>query len=258
MANQEQLARLRASIDQRLFESWNEWRKKHIFAKIDLSGAHLEDAHLSFANLRGADLRRANLRGASFMYADLRRADLRGANLHDTSFYDTQIAGARITMHAFDGTNTSGLIGFERVKLDRTVYSVAPSAIGTIFISYSRVDTAFVDTLDANLRSLGYKTWVDRSRLEGGQQWLHEIRSAIERSTVVLVVLSPDAVSSKFVLEEYAWADVKDKVMIPLDYRSCENISIMLSSRQILDFRTVPFKQAFQHLLKAIQSYGSK
>ena len=49
------------------------------------------------------------------------------------------------------------------------------------FFSYSRSDSEFVDRLDADLRARDFKTWVDRRKLEGGQNWQQEIERAIER-----------------------------------------------------------------------------
>ena len=52
----------------------------------------------------------------------------------------------------------------------------------TAFFSYSRTDSEFVDRLDADLRARGFKTWIDRRKLEGGQDSEREFALGIERS----------------------------------------------------------------------------
>src|SRR5437667_6577323 len=107
-----------------------------------------------------------------------------------------------------------------------------PDAPISVFISYSRKDAAFVDRLEADLQARSFHTWVDRSRLEGGQDWLDEIQKAIERSQVLLITLSPEAVESEYVRMEYRHARRKGKQVMPLQYRSCSEVPMDLNHIQ--------------------------
>lgn len=70
---------------------WNEWRKEHADAAVDLESADLSgmnldqgnfsDALLSRANLSYASLREAVLASSDFRHVNLFEADLTGANL---------------------------------------------------------------------------------------------------------------------------------------------------------------------------------
>ena len=51
-----------------------------------------------------------------------------------------------------------------------------------VFISYSRKDLAFVETLAADLQAAGLDVWYDLSNLEGGARWRIEIEKAIRES----------------------------------------------------------------------------
>jgi uncharacterized protein YjbI with pentapeptide repeats len=67
-------------------EVWNEWRRKSLAPRPDLSGAVLAGMDLTKADLRRSNLSGSNLRGADLFQADLHEAnllstDLRGANL---------------------------------------------------------------------------------------------------------------------------------------------------------------------------------
>jgi hypothetical protein len=46
---------------------------------------------------------------------------------------------------------------------------MAIPVLSSVFLSYSRGDSQFVDRLEAELCVRGLDVWVDRRRLEGGQ-----------------------------------------------------------------------------------------
>ncbi|HEY1348874.1 MAG TPA: TIR domain-containing protein [Ktedonobacteraceae bacterium] len=125
-----------------------------------------------------------------------------------------------------------------------------------IFISYSRSDSGFVDRLEADLQARGLHTWVDRRKLEGGQVWLDELEKAIEGSQIVLVVLSPDAVQSRYVRMEYRYAQSLGRPVIPLEYQSCPRVPIDLNSLQWVDFKQ-SYDQGLGNLLIALSPVRS-
>jgi TIR domain len=107
-----------------------------------------------------------------------------------------------------------------------------PDTSISLFISYAHADSAFV----ADLRKLGFETWVDRQRLKGGQRWRRELQEAVKRAQVLLVVLSPDAIASANVQIEYDYVLELGNVVIPLYYRQCE-VPMELRAIQWIDFR---------------------
>jgi|GEM_PF-2341510 virginiamycin B lyase len=109
-----------------------------------------------------------------------------------------------------------------------------------LFISYSRSDSAFVDTLEAHLRYGGYQTWVDRRKIEAGQIWNAEIREAIDRCQVTLLILSPTALASPWVQQEIRYAQSQKKPIIPIYCLSCPAVPKNISRFQLLDFRDIP------------------
>lgn len=120
----------------------------------------------------------------------------------------------------------------------------------SIFISYSRTDSSFVDRLEADLKARNFRTWVDRSKLEGGQNWLDMIQRAIDGCQVLLIVLSPEAVISDFVKMEYRWAQSQHKRVIPLQYRSCR-VPMDLNGVQWVKFEDA-YEQGLKDLLLII------
>jgi predicted ATPase len=120
----------------------------------------------------------------------------------------------------------------------------------SLFISYSHADSAFVDQLEADLRKLGFETWVDRQRLAGGQRWRRELQEAVEHAQALLIVLSPDAIASQNVQIEYDYALDVGKLVIPVYYRQC-NVPMELHAIQWIDFRQ-SYEQGLAALVHAL------
>lgn len=111
----------------------------------------------------------------------------------------------------------------------------APSDV-SVMLSYSRTDAAFAQKLCDDLKAAGFPTWLDTNSILGGRLWRDEIDRAIDEAQVVLVVMSPAAMKSKWVRREYTYAARQGKVIIPLDYYPCD-IPALLADRQLVSFR---------------------
>src|SRR5215211_6087940 len=81
-----------------------------------------------------------------------------------------------------------------------------------LFISHSSQDDAFVRDLRASLADHGQDGWVDSRELRGGDPLWTEIEKAIEAASAYAVVVSPDALQSKWVGKELRHAlSVRDQ-----------------------------------------------
>ncbi len=126
-----------------------------------------------------------------------------------------------------------------------------PDAPLSLFISYSRTDSAFVDRLEADLRARSFQPWVDRRKLEGGQDWMDELEKAIDRCQIVIVVISPDAVQSKYVRMEYRYGRGQGKPIIPAYCRATPKVPIDLNGLQWVNFQS-GYDQGFNDLQIAL------
>src|SRR2546421_6563713 len=112
-----------------------------------------------------------------------------------------------------------------------------------IFVSHSSKDQDFCIRLVEDLRqTLGDESavWYDsRGGLFGGDTWWSKIMQELKARQVFIVVLSPDAVASKWVNDEInlAWRQRNNigKLIIPILYRPCE-IRDDLDTLQIIHF----------------------
>jgi MinD-like ATPase involved in chromosome partitioning or flagellar assembly len=126
-----------------------------------------------------------------------------------------------------------------------------------VFISYSRRDTDAMQHIVARLREQGVRVWVDNEKLVPGTPiWEIEIEKAINEAYAVVVVLSPDAKNSEWVLREIAMADQSRKRVFPVLVAGSKEASIPLRliTRQYVDFRKSE-ETKLQELKTAIFAY---
>lgn len=87
----------------------------------------------------------------------------------------------------------------------------------TIFISYSREDRAFVDQLTADLRAAGFSIWRDTESLTPGTvNWENAIRAALADAAAVVLVASPAARQSPYVIGELTVAKLHNCPVYPI------------------------------------------
>ncbi len=107
-----------------------------------------------------------------------------------------------------------------------------------LFISYSRQDTPQVDRLAAALTDAGYDIWIDRTGIEGGTEWRHEIVTGIESLEAFILVVSPASIKSRNVRKEINVAEGAERKIIPVSIAPVTlppELRYQLSSVQMLD-----------------------
>lgn len=120
-----------------------------------------------------------------------------------------------------------------------------------IFISYAHADQAFADRLDNSLTASKEPEdviWIDRRRLEGGVRFTQEIDAAVDHCTHMIVILSPDAITSEWVLGEVTAAKKLKKRIISVLYRPYAGAFTLLDGIQYIDFMRADYERAFNQL----------
>ncbi|RMG71793.1 MAG: toll/interleukin-1 receptor domain-containing protein [Chloroflexi bacterium] len=108
-----------------------------------------------------------------------------------------------------------------------------------ILISYARADGLDMSArLRAELEQAGYDVWRDIEEMRGGKDWKDQLRQAIAAVDVVVVLLTPASVVSKYVLWECDTAHTLEKSVIGLLISPCD-VPDELSNLHYHDLSTV-------------------
>jgi tetratricopeptide (TPR) repeat protein len=126
-----------------------------------------------------------------------------------------------------------------------------------IFISYSRKDTTFVDQVEEALKVRNFHPLIDRSDIYVFEDWWRRVQSLIVQADTVILVLSPDYVSSDVCRKEVEFAASRNKRFAPLEYRSVD-CKLIPDQVERLNFEFCvdmgQFEQNMERLTAALQT----
>lgn len=120
-----------------------------------------------------------------------------------------------------------------------------------IFISYSRKDLTFVEKLAKDLRLRGFEVWYDLSGLEAGKNWGREIQAALHNSQVMIVVISPNSLESRWVEREYLFAEKLNLKIIPILFQACE-MPLWTLDLHYIDLTTSTYNKSLEDILRVL------
>jgi formylglycine-generating enzyme required for sulfatase activity/class 3 adenylate cyclase len=120
------------------------------------------------------------------------------------------------------------------------------------FISYSRTDASFADRLAAALPGVGVEPWIDRAGIHGGAKWSSAIQQALDAADVLILVLSPAAMASSNVEDEWQYALDHSKPVLPVLLEPTE-VHFQLGRIQYTDFLGQPFEAALAQLVESVR-----
>ncbi|MDA0266870.1 MAG: toll/interleukin-1 receptor domain-containing protein [Cyanobacteria bacterium] len=133
-----------------------------------------------------------------------------------------------------------------------------PPRKNDVFISYSRKDKAFVETLDAALRAGNRDPWIDWDDIQTGEDWWQSICRGIEAADTFVFVISPDSVASEVCRREIDHAAQCHKRCLPMVRRegfSMDAVHPWIAQHNWLFCReTDAIDAAFLALFKAIDT----
>ena len=88
----------------------------------------------------------------------------------------------------------------------------------SIFISYARPDAKHVAQSIYEYyheRLQGYNVFLDTEKIEGGKDWEETIRDKVNKSDIVLALITEGVFKSKYISEEIRYAIKNKKYVIP-------------------------------------------
>jgi DNA-binding response OmpR family regulator len=88
----------------------------------------------------------------------------------------------------------------------------------TLFLSYAHADVQQAEKIYQVLSRQGYKPWMDVHDIAGGEDWLHAINAAIDKSELFVPILSNNSVNRRgMIIKEMQRALDKWRGMLPDD-----------------------------------------
>jgi cellulose biosynthesis protein BcsQ len=132
------------------------------------------------------------------------------------------VTGSNNTVNIYIGGNVEGNVTTREKNVDKKSLQ--------IFLSHSSQDKPLVRELYKRLTRDGFSVWLDEKELLPGQDWEREIQKAVEKSDVVLVCLSNQAVTKEgYIQKELRFAlDItlerpeSTVFLIPVRLNDCE------------------------------------
>jgi hypothetical protein len=93
-----------------------------------------------------------------------------------------------------------------------------PAVMSKVFLSHSSQDDGVVRALQQALADLGVAVWSDARELRGGDSLWPSVRQALEAADAFVVLVSPDALQSRWVGKELQQALALQQVRGPAAY----------------------------------------
>ena len=105
-----------------------------------------------------------------------------------------------------------------------------------IFISYSRRDYYFAESLAFHLERHGVPVWLDAKDLQPGAFWQQQLENALDNAACVVVVISADSIKRPAVRMEWERAKKQGKRIIVVLFRKA-HVPEELAQCELVDFR---------------------
>ena len=112
-----------------------------------------------------------------------------------------------------------------------------------VFISYQRDDIEFAVEIINRIKEWGISAWYDQF-IPAGTEWDTIIEQKLEKSSLLILILTPNAVKSKFVRREVKFADALGKPILAILSQETKlnyGLSMLFNQYQIIDGRKKEF-----------------
>lgn len=123
----------------------------------------------------------------------------------------------------------------------------------TVFLSYARVDQALATRIANQLLKHGIDVWIDVYRIDPGRSWARQIGEALDQCQVMLTVLSPAAIASENVDDEWNYFLDQKKKIVSAFIAPCK-VPYRLSKLQHVDFHAMEHDKAMARLVATLNT----
>jgi hypothetical protein len=122
-----------------------------------------------------------------------------------------------------------------------------------VFVSYSRNDYYFAESLASHLSRRGIRAWLDVRDLTPGALWERDLETALDAATCVILVATPESLRRPNVQKEWRYADKRGKRIIVAQCRGLRLCEELVGCERV-DFRGA-FAPALDQLIALLQQH---
>lgn len=123
-----------------------------------------------------------------------------------------------------------------------------------VFITYARPDwQTIVAPMMSLLQDAGIKVWVDQYLIQGGDDWMLAVEQALSECWLLLVVVSPESLDSRYSRLAYRYFFNREKPIVPLLYAGVDELPVELRKYEIIRYNSADRKKTFDDLIGEIQ-----
>lgn len=182
--------------------------------------------------------------------------------------YDTEESRQRVSQELEADTNLAGdstkekrdtkemieLQFARRRKTSRLGTGLQRGAlVDHIYIAYAREDWEdLVAPLTVALQDAGMHIWVDQYLAQGGDDWQAAVEQALHECWLLLLIVSPEALDSRYVRLAYRYFINREKPVIPLAYKPVDTMPTELKTVEATPFDRSDARRSFQRLIHTI------
>lgn len=130
--------------------------------------------------------------------------------------------------------------------------------IDHVFITYARPEwQSIVVPMMALMQDAGLKVWVDQYLIQGGDDWMIAVEQALSECKVLVVVVSPEALESRYTRLAYRYFFNREKPIVPVLYAPVEDMPLELKKHPVINYASTDRKKTFDALIEQVKKLKS-
>ncbi len=123
-----------------------------------------------------------------------------------------------------------------------------------VFITYARPEwQSIVVPMMALMQDAGLKVWVDQYLVQGGDDWMTAVEQALSECKLLVVVISPEALESRYVRLAYRYFFNREKPIVPVLYAPVDELPLELKKHDILTYNSAERKSTFDTIIQEVK-----
>jgi Sulfatase-modifying factor enzyme 1/TIR domain/FHA domain len=142
-------------------------------------------------------------------------------------------------------------------NINKFTVQVETATMPQIFVSYKRNDEEFARKIYKSLtEKVDAKVWLDVVSIRAGADWSDAIHEGLIQSDLLLLIITPEAMASQNVADEWKYFHSQKKPIVPLLLRPVDNLHFQLNRLQYIDFHKLDYEQGIIKLIQELRIIG--